>query len=591
MQYTRRMQPGEVPESGKKTQPAEVCAHLKKALDGLRLYEPGHATLKGFLDTLYQKLTAALADQEELPLGLTASTITFQGKPVFSGEKREDAITNPLFLDGIRRITFCPGLTEDELSRLLRIWRQALDGELSGAHTFSTRFWEGNFQFVRTLALETFVEGTGGEEGAGASQEDALKAVMSELSSERLAGGSTAAAGVAKLTQVTKEDLQLLKMDALADLSSEDLATQDLAKRSPVSGLADADAAGLREELLNARQLVVSRAIRAVTFASLAAQPDELSSLVELLRSIFAALLKAKRFGEVADSLAKLVADARSDLATMEDKFRVLPSLLSALEGEALLGPTIQALSVPATAEHAGRILKFVRPQSVGLLLDALPAIREPTARQRLSDIVVALAPSGAAMAERLSALSGEDARLFLSIADRLRPEEAIRVRQAAAFHSDPEVRLEALRALKKEGVLADPARYHALVADPDPRIRKATLSLFVSARDRRVVPSLEKLVDRTDLDPAERKSAIQALGTLGGSAAAVILRKEFARQEGLDLRLACIQALGLAADESFRPFLAGEAKKFFGNRTLKRACQEALSALDARHPTKRGTP
>jgi cyclophilin family peptidyl-prolyl cis-trans isomerase/HEAT repeat protein len=118
----------------------------------------------------------------------------------------------------------------------------------------------------------------------------------------------------------------------------------------------------------------------------------------------------------------------------------------------------------------------------------------------------------------------------------RLRAPQAAEVLLSATGHTDPEIRLNAVRALTaafadSAGLdrLALAARVRRLVGDADPHVRAVALRSLGSYRDSSLVPVAKDRL--ADADPNVRVQAVATLADLGGSEAESALRSQVRRQ------------------------------------------------------------
>ena len=83
----------------------EISTQIRRVLDGIRTYPPGHVTLKGYRSGLLEKLTAQLQEEEEYSLRVTPMGFSTETRIVNKAEKLTDSITHPLYLDGVQLFT------------------------------------------------------------------------------------------------------------------------------------------------------------------------------------------------------------------------------------------------------------------------------------------------------------------------------------------------------------------------------------------------------------------------------------------------------------------------------------------------------
>src|SRR5262249_17761431 len=159
-------------------------------------------------------------------------------------------------------------------------------------HTFSTRFWEADFQSLRVVSLESFTE-KGIE--TEVKRSNTLQAVVDELSGIAPRAAMAPVAGSAgighgkRVLRVTKEDLTLLRAAGLAGPNEKALERQDAAERSPVLGLNPEAAVAAATELRSMHGKVVERALNGLFSTAMRATAEE----QDRLRGAFALVLTA----------------------------------------------------------------------------------------------------------------------------------------------------------------------------------------------------------------------------------------------------------------------------------------------------------
>ncbi len=562
----------------------DVCAHLRKQLDAHRLYAAGHTTLKGFQDSLFQRVSAYIAEHEELALGVTAHTLTAEGQVVFTSDKREESLSHALFLDGLERLVFARGLAQSELDQVMVLWRDAIDGRMPAGHNFLTRLWEAGFQHVNAVSIETFAEGEDDDKKQDRDkQQDQLKALMNELVSDKLAGEAPDGAKGPRMLRLTKEDLVVLRTEGVVELTAEDLARNDAAAAAqPLPGLLAEDAQALAAELSEADEVRLERGLHALAWASLSTSAAETEQLQEALRHLYVVLANKHRLDILADAFKHAVQAARAAPLEAEPRIRAVKLASETLGHPSVMEVVLPLLDEPATAEQALAALRFLQPAAVTSLLDMLRLLQTKGGRTKLVELLKAAGPKAEEVAARLEGAPADLAVLLLGLVKESDPQWWA-LQRAGLAHEAPEVRRAVATQLSREKVLEHRAELYALAGGDDAQVRHALLPRLVAARDRGVVPLLEKLLSQhTRVDAAERKSLLVALGMLGGEQACALLRKELTQEADGELKAAAALALGQAGDQSARPLLESFAKKVFGGGHLKDACAEALKRLDA---------
>ncbi len=573
----------------KQTLGAELCAGFKKVLDGYKLYDRNHQAHAQFQEGLHAKLSAFLEQYEELEVEVSAFTLSVAGKAGVEAQKREDSISHPLFLDGVKKVVFTPGLSYDEVGRFMRLW-EASFADVEGRDTsFVTRFWEAAFTHLRVEAVETFAEGTSDKSEKGKEKStDQIQAVMKELMSGRL-GNLGSGGATARVVRATREDLALMRMDALADLTPEDLARHDAPPEAGLQGLDPKDAAALSEELQRDHGTDLKRSVRALALGAVGGTPAELDQVGRVVGEVFVNLSESGHVLEVAATLKSLAGFVRAEPRQVGARSEVSRRILQTLEAPKVLDAAAKALEDPLIADAGVAVLSLAPASTVGPLIDRASGLGTPEARSKILELAVGKNPLPDMLAAPLPRTDEPVALELLRLAGVLGAAHGAACALAGLSHPAVGVRRASLKALPKADILAARSIIENLVLDPVKDLRRAAGDALLTVRHEGLTPLLEQLLGRPDVDDAERKWVYFALGRLGGQKPAAILLKEFAASREQDVRCSCALALGTCGDPSARPALQAVAGKFFGPKELKEACREALQRLQSRGAPEKG--
>lgn len=566
---------------------AEHATHFKRVLDGMRIYPKGHKTLLGYQQGLFEKLAAALSeDHDELSMVVTPLGFAVHGNIVMKADALGDSITHPLYLDGVKRLTVVKGLTEAELQRFMTLWRETLDELLGDTHTFSTRVWEEDFEFLEIVSLDSFGDGPKGPDGR--SGKERLQSAIEALAGrEEPAPDGTGEAGggarkLRRILRISGEDLRQLKARGIPQLSEADLARLAGGEKVKPPGLTDLELAALIKELLAQHDKVVERVFDALFLVSTDSTPAEQESLSNALAIVLAAMSRAGRIDRIRDNLMRQVNDARKgDPMVMDLRMQTLSRLLKALRRPDVFGPLVVALDDDAVREAALIVLKLLPSKSESLVLDWLGVPERPEGRKVLADLVMTLEPDPADVAARIG-WSDPDLALELVRIGAALGEPGWPVRKAGLAHLAQHVQVASVKSLDKATIAAHRTELFPLLSSPLPEIREALFTTLVASRDPHVAPALCTLLRRQKLDDAERRRVLIALVTLGGPEACGTLRQVLEKDPNADLQLLAAGALGNLGDEKARPLLEAAANKVLFGGPLKKAAQEALKRLDA---------
>lgn len=163
--------------SDQKTNPippsVDACyTALDRAIKTLKLYMGKGELSVNSVDTLYTTLSAHLAEAPDLVLEVRSEGLTYKDQPFDTGGRTVHAYFH-LFQDGLRELSFVPGLTREEVQDLIGIVvaqedeqaslggdseENEWEGEQRDEDTV-TRLWEADFQHIRYHAIDAYAEG------------------------------------------------------------------------------------------------------------------------------------------------------------------------------------------------------------------------------------------------------------------------------------------------------------------------------------------------------------------------------------------------------------------------------------------------
>ena len=93
----------------------DIIGRFVHTIAAMRLYPFGHINVTKFRDNLFQRLSAFLEDQGEFEIEIKESSFTFAGGIVFQEESGIKSLPYLYYNEGMRALTFVPGLTREEL--------------------------------------------------------------------------------------------------------------------------------------------------------------------------------------------------------------------------------------------------------------------------------------------------------------------------------------------------------------------------------------------------------------------------------------------------------------------------------------------
>jgi HEAT repeat protein len=176
---------------------------LARTLKTCRLYDPDNPTVVRFREGLASDLRALLERFGPIQLDVTSRELLHEGQPAGAARSREDSLAPAFHRDGIRAITFLPGIEPREVDtfvdRILHV-----TGPGAGDDDLVTLLWEAQLPSINvtSVPLEGDVDGAAETDAGDASPLPWPKPVPGAMPS----AAAEAAEGAGALDTMTRSD-------------------------------------------------------------------------------------------------------------------------------------------------------------------------------------------------------------------------------------------------------------------------------------------------------------------------------------------------------------------------------------------------
>lgn len=447
----------------------ELVRLLVKTQKAQRLYDSKNAVCERLELDLFVRLSALVSEEGEVQLAVLESQLRCEDAVVLESPDRTDSLAFLLYRDGIRRLSFSPGLELQELRAFLRcLNRVAL--LTNDQDDLVTLLWEQDFHSIRYFAIEelartesyprlsdqlaTGESAEGPWDGAAGSPAEAvsldLKQPVSTVPVEacRLESGEIEALQKQLAVEEQQPFRQLVSELALELVLLEDGEDEQGEIAEEIVEIADrlitdgdvAELMGMHEHIEGLATMIFGGA----------ASAQKLSS--ELTRS----LTETERFERLMERV-EMVHAPRPEALTV-----FLARLGSS--ASSLLFPWMGRFSSPPYRRAVTGALLFLANGGLAILRDGLPLGPPPAEpqerlrhRQLVREVVHALSrhSSGEALpllTQLLSSADPETRRESFLAASRYPEEPVLSLCLERLVDSDPEVRTAALDTLVKRG-------------------------------------------------------------------------------------------------------------------------------------------
>jgi hypothetical protein len=132
---------------------------LGKALRAFQLYDDNNPVRRRFVDNLREAFEGLWSEIEGLHLAVEEDRFVMAGEEVYHSTLRSDSLSFLLYKDGIRDISFLPGVEGDELDRFLGLLQRAKMLKSAEAEDVLTMLWEADFQCFKWVYVDQLGEG------------------------------------------------------------------------------------------------------------------------------------------------------------------------------------------------------------------------------------------------------------------------------------------------------------------------------------------------------------------------------------------------------------------------------------------------
>ena len=531
---------------------------LSTGIRATQLYLPNNPVYQRAVDNIRAAFRQIWQATDDLVFDIGETELRWEDNVVYSQDQRNESIAWTLFKDGVRSLTFRPGVEETEIVRFLGVLQQARNLQADAPDDLLTLLWAQDFQFVaytfRELATENAVPIEKGETTSSAPPTQIQHRVQEEAPPKR-EGLVSIDDFDTTLYFLEDGEVEYLKKDVDREYS------QDL-RRNVLSMLFD---------LLELQTYGTVRA--------------ELISIVE---NFIPYLLGAGDFRSVAYILREtraILQRAREIIPEHRKTLEGLPSRLSQRDALSQLLQSLDEAAMHPTEEELAELFQELSPEALPTLMGWIGKLHN----ERVKDLVQAAAArlAQANAGEVLKALGSEDSATQLEmvrLAGRLKlpgaPDgmepllasgdralklavvealtaiaspSALRLLERAIDDSDRDVRIAAVRFLASRGYRNAAARVETIVSGS--KLRNADLTekmAFFEAYGALVgakgIPALDKLLVAKGLlgkreDPETRACAAMALGKIRTPEARAVLERAAQDKEPL-VRNAVTRAL-----------------------------------------------
>ena len=512
---------------------------LGKALRAFQLYDQNNPVRKRFVANLRESFEELWQEVEGLNLSVEEDRILLVGEEIYQSSSRSDSLAFLLYKDGIRDITFLPGVEGPEITKILGVLQRAKMLKSAEADDLLTMLWEQDLEFFQCRSVDQITEGAvlptaqAEEDRAGLAQvlEGEAKAAEDEAGDQ--AGAAEGEPPPPKIGQDFSPTLYALDPDEKVQLQR---------------ALASEMSRDLRHEVL------------AALFDRLEepGYPDRKTEIIKIFRGLLPTLLSRGDVESAANILEELAA-VRADPEILDEvRQKECDELLDDLSAPETLEELVRGLqdgTIDVPVEVLGRLLRFLRAGALPILLLAAEQEEMPALKETLRDAVHGIAEENPEAV--LSLLEDRDPVVTsgaVRLVGRMGIAEASPKLAGLMNHPDAGVRLALIETIQLLADVTTPDTLIGALSDDDRDVRVAAAGALAELGVETAASALEALVTGKEIrqaDLTEKIAIFESYGVLGGSRATDVLneilnKKGFlGRREPSQIRASAARALG----------------------------------------------
>lgn len=498
-----------------------LLSTMTKALRSFQLYDENNPVRHRFIEALRTEFTQMWNETDKLALKVSEDTLSLGEAEVYRSDSRGDSLAFLFFKDGIREVTFTPGIQGEELEQFLGVLQTAktLGDDLLAV------LWEADLEHFEYHYVDLLAEGLSlPEPGAGNSAADMQAVLQGEADDAADEESSEDGGGAEPGPQSVSQDDFNPTLYALDPREMEILAGE------------------LRKELKrDLRTDVLSALFDRLEEPSNRARQHEILGIIATLLPNFLSRGALVAATQVLMELRKLEA---TEGIFDEEGHRASQHILDEISSESAIAELIQALfdgTIRASPAQLGNFLQFLRGSALSPLLHASETVEHKELQAVLRQAVQGIA-----------------ARNRAAVVQLLREDDAVVASGAARMAGEMQI-AEAGPALA------------GLLAHPDAAVRLAAIEATVSLKASTAAGALEHTLDDTDRDvriAAARALASLRYGPAGRTLGEIVESKEI-RQADISEKVAMFEAFGVVAEGGAVPVLDSllNGKGFLGKR------------------------
>ncbi|MGH7521169.1 MAG: HEAT repeat domain-containing protein [Gemmatimonadales bacterium] len=527
---------------------------ITKGMRATQLYMPNNPVYQRAVDNIRTAFRQIWQATDDLIFDIGETEMRWEDNAVYSQDQRNESIAWTLFKDGVRSLSFKPGVEDVEIVRFLAVLQQAKNLQADAPDDLLTLLWAEDFQFVTYTFREL-------------ASENAVPIERSDTGAAPMGGGGTpggdAGPGDAATLRRQVEEEAPPKREGLVSIDDFD---------TTLYFLDDKEIEYLHKEVEREYSQDLRGNVLAMLFDLLELQTygTVRAELISIVENFIPYLLGAGDFRSVAFILREckiILQRARELIPEHRQTLETLPSRLSQSDALSQLLQSLDEATSHPSEEELSDLFGELRADALGTLMAWLPKLHNERVRNLVQNSAERLAQAHSA--EVLKALASADPAVQLEmvrLAGRLKLPGAPDGMGPLLERGERELKLAVVEALT---TIASPSATRLLekaIDDSERDVRITAVKFLGQRGHRNAFPRIEAAVlgnKLKDADLTEKMAFFEAYGALAGATGIATLEKLLvpkggllARKEDPETRACAAMALGKIRTPAARDIL-----------------------------------
>jgi len=549
---------------------------VSKGMRATQLYLPNNPVYQRAVENIRTAFRQIWQATDDLIFDIAETEIRWEDNVVYSQDQRNESIAWTLYKDGVRSLTFKPGVEESEIVRFLAVLQQAKNLQADAPDDLLTLLWAEDFQMVAYTFREL-------------ASENAVPIERSEKGAPPLGGGGGTPGGEGGSTDPTTVRRQVEeeappKREGLVSIDDFD---------TTLYFLEDKEIEYLHQEVEREYAQDLRGNVLAMLFDLLELQTygTVRAELISIVENFIPYLLGAGDFRSVAFILREckvILQRARELISEHRQTLETLPTRLSQADALSQLLQSLDEATSHPTEDELSDLFTELRAEALGTLMGWLPKLTNERVKSLVQAAAERLAQANAA--EVLKALASEDPAVQLNmvrLAGRLKLPGAPDGMGPLLERGERDLKLAVVEALTTIGSPSATRLLEKAIEDQERDVRIAAVKFLGQRGHRNAFPRIESAIGGhklKDADLTEKMAFFEAYGALAGEAGIAALEKLLVGKSGLlsrkedpETRACAAMALGKIRTPAAREVLqkASQDKEPLVRNAVNRALRE----------------